>query len=74
MCSQQRKYNYAELYQVDVTIKVSSATKEKLIQRRNALFCEGKENCYCSDDGCYYDDDYDEETNYFEEFDYYEEF
>lgn len=67
-------YNYAELYQVDVTIKVSSATKEKLIQRRNALFCEGKENCYCTDDGCYYDDDYDEETNYFEEFDYYEEF
>lgn len=66
-------YNYAELYQVDVTIKVSSTTKEKLIEKRNALFCEGKENCYCTDDGCYYDD-LEDQTNYFEEFDYYEEF
>lgn len=71
---QRKFYNYSKLYEVDVTIKVSSATKDKTVQRRNALFCEGKENCYCTDDGCYYDDDYDAETNYYEEFDNYEEF
>lgn len=68
---QRKIYNYSKLHQVDVTIKISSATKEKLIQRRNTLFCEGKENCYCTDNGCYYDDDYGHETNYFKEFEYY---
>lgn len=71
---QRKIYNYSDLLKVDVEIRVSSATKEKIDQKRNALFCEGKENCYCTDNGCYYDDDYDEEINNFEEFDYYEEF
>lgn len=60
-------YNYSKLYRVDVTIKISSLTKEKIIENKTAQFCDGEDDCYCTIDDCYpnyspndYDFDYDE--------------
>lgn len=55
-------YNYGKLSEIDVKIKVSSQTKEK-IKENNKKDCEGYDVCNCTMYGCEYynlDDDDDE--------------
>ncbi len=59
-------YNYGKLSEIDVKIKVSSVTKEK-IKENNKKECEGYDVCNCTMYGCEYynldddDDDWDDE-------------
>ena len=62
---ERKLYNYGKLSDIDVKIKVSSQTKEK-IKENNKKVCEGYDVCNCTMYGCDYynldddDDWYDE--------------